>query len=55
MATYLVTLVAGPYFSISTEHHGVPYGLHARQSLAVHLRRDAAELLAGGRWRIPAA
>ena len=34
MATYLVTLVAGPYFSISTEHHGVPFGLHARQSLA---------------------
>jgi len=46
IATYLVTLVAGPYFSISTEHHGVPFGLHARQSLAGHLRRDAAELLA---------
>jgi aminopeptidase N len=46
MATYLVTLVAGPYISISTEHHGVPFGLHARQSLAGHLRRDAAELLA---------
>ena len=29
MSTYLVTLVAGPYFSISTEHHGVPFGLHA--------------------------
>ena len=46
IATYLVTLVAGPYFSISTEHHGVPFGLHARQSLAGHLRRDAAGLLA---------
>jgi aminopeptidase N len=45
IATYLVTLVAGPYFSISTEHHGVPFGLHTRQSLAGHLRRDAAELL----------
>ena len=40
IATYLVTLVAGPYFSISTEHHGIPFGLHARQSLAGHLRRD---------------
>jgi aminopeptidase N len=46
MATYLVTLVAGPYVSISTEHHGVPFGLHARQSLAGRLRRDAAELFA---------
>ena len=46
IATYLVTLVAGPYVSISTEHHGIPFGLHARQSLAGHLRRDAAELLA---------
>src|SRR5256885_570010 len=45
MATYLVTLVAGPYFSISTEHHGVPFGLHTRQSLAGPLRRDAADLL----------
>jgi aminopeptidase N len=46
LATYLVTLVAGSYFSISTGHHGVPFGLHTRQSLAGHLRRDAAELLA---------
>ena len=46
ISTYLVTLVAGPYVSISTEHRGVPFGLHARQSLAAPLRRDAAELLA---------
>jgi aminopeptidase N len=44
ISTYLFTLVAGPYFSISTEHHGVPFGLHARQSLAAPLRRDAAEI-----------
>ena len=46
ISTYLCTLVAGPYCSISTEHRGVPFGLHARQSLAGHLRRDAAEILA---------
>jgi aminopeptidase N len=46
ISTYLCTLVAGPYHSISTEHRGVPFGLHARQSLAGCLRRDAAEILA---------
>jgi aminopeptidase N len=46
ISTYLVTLVAGPYCSIRAEHHGLPFALHARQSLAGHLRRDAAEVLA---------
>jgi aminopeptidase N len=46
ISTYLVALVAGPYYSISTEHLGIPFGLHARQSLAGHLRRDADEILA---------
>ena len=46
ISTYLVTLVAGPYYSIRAEHRGIPFGLHARQSLAGHLRRDAAEILA---------
>jgi aminopeptidase N len=45
ISTYLFTLVAGPYHSIRTEHRGIPFGLHARQSLAGHLRRDAAEIL----------
>ena len=45
ISTYLFTLVAGPYCSIRAEHHGIPFGLHARQSLAGHLRRDAAEIL----------
>src|ERR1700760_3906916 len=44
ISTYLFTLAAGPYVSISTEHRGVPFGLHARQSLAAPLRRDAAEI-----------
>jgi aminopeptidase N len=46
---YLVTLVAGPYYSISSEHHGIPFGLHARQSLAGRLERDAPEILAVSR------
>ena len=44
ISTYLFTLVAGPYVSISTEHRGVPFGLHARQSLAGPLHQDAAEI-----------
>jgi aminopeptidase N len=46
ISTYLVTLVAGPYYSVRAEHHGIPFGLHARQSLAGHLDRDAAGILA---------
>jgi aminopeptidase N len=46
ISPYLVTLVAGPYHSISAEHHGIPFGLHARQSLAGRLERDAPEILA---------
>jgi aminopeptidase N len=46
ISPYLVTLVAGPYHSIAAEHHGIPFGLHARQSLARCLERDAPEILA---------
>ena len=46
LPAYLFTLVAGPYHSISTEHRGIPFGLHARQSLAGRLHRDAPEILA---------
>jgi aminopeptidase N len=44
LATYFVTLVAGPYHSIGAEHDGIPLGLHCRQSLARHLDEDAREL-----------
>ena len=37
ISPYLVTLVAGPYHSITAEHRGIPFGLHARQSLAGRL------------------
>jgi aminopeptidase N len=46
ISTYLFALVAGPYCSIRSEHHGIPFGLHARQALAGQLHRDAAEILA---------
>ena len=45
ISTYLVALVAGPYYSVRAEHHGLPFGLHARQSLAARLRRDAGEII----------
>jgi aminopeptidase N len=44
LATYFVTLVAGPYHSITAEHDGILLGLHCRQSLAEHLDKDAGEL-----------
>ena len=34
LSTYFVTLVAGPYHLIHSEHDGIPLGLSARQSLA---------------------
>jgi aminopeptidase N len=46
ISSYLFTLVAGPYHSISSEHRGIPFGLHARRSLAGLLDRDAEEILA---------
>ena len=46
ISTYLFTVVAGPYCGIRAEHHGIPFGLHARQSLTGHLHRDAPEILA---------
>ena len=45
LATYFVTLVAGPYASITAEHDGIALGLHARASLAPYLRAEAADIL----------
>ncbi|MEV6907363.1 aminopeptidase N [Amycolatopsis sp. NPDC051071] len=44
LATYLTTLVAGPYESFHTEHGEVPLGLHCRASLADGLRDDIDEV-----------
>lgn len=45
IATYLITLAAGPYHVVRSAHDGIPLALYARASLAGHLRREAPELL----------
>jgi aminopeptidase N len=44
LATYLTTIVAGPYESFSRLHDGVPLGLHCRASLADSLKNDVDEI-----------
>jgi aminopeptidase N len=44
ISTYLVTVVAGPYESLTRVHEGVPLGLHCRVSMLDALRADADEL-----------
>ncbi|WP_205472336.1 aminopeptidase N [Nocardioides sp. SYSU D00038] len=44
LSTYFVTLVAGPYHVLRSEHDGIALGLSARQSLAEALEADAEEL-----------
>ncbi|MFJ8307596.1 MULTISPECIES: aminopeptidase N [unclassified Streptomyces] len=44
LATYFVAVAAGPWHSVTTEHAGLPFGLHCRRSLAPHLDADADEL-----------
>ena len=45
LATYFVTVCAGPYVSVRDEHDGIPLGVHARASLEPHLREQAPRLL----------
>ncbi|MER7727274.1 aminopeptidase N [Streptomyces sp. NPDC096323] len=45
VSTYLVAVAAGPWHSVTTEHAGLPFGIHCRRSLAPHLDADAAEIL----------
>jgi aminopeptidase N len=45
LSTYFVTLVAGPYHSVTAEHDGIPLGVHARASLAEYLDAEAPEML----------
>jgi aminopeptidase N len=44
LATYFVTVVAGPYHVVRDTHDGIPLSLASRASLAEHLDRDAAEM-----------
>ncbi|MCX4551724.1 aminopeptidase N [Streptomyces sp. NBC_01387] len=45
ISTYLVAIAAGPWHSVTTEHAGLPFGIHCRRSLAAHLDTDADEIL----------
>ncbi|MFB9235894.1 aminopeptidase N [Plantactinospora siamensis] len=44
LATYFVSLVAGPYHERRDSHDGIPLGLYCRRSLAEHLDADAEEI-----------
>ncbi|HEX2895062.1 MAG TPA: aminopeptidase N [Marmoricola sp.] len=44
LATYFVTLVAGPYRQLAGEHDGIPLRFLCRDSMAAALDADAAEL-----------
>jgi aminopeptidase N len=44
IATYLFTVCAGPWHSHTWEHAGIPFGWHARASLAAELDRDIANM-----------
>nr|WP_245613846.1 aminopeptidase N [Knoellia sinensis] len=45
LATYFVTVCAGPYVSVRDEHDGIPLGIHARRSLQEVLERHAPQML----------
>ncbi len=45
LATYFVTVCAGPWASVRAEHDGIPLGVHARRSLEPHLREQAEHVL----------
>ncbi|MET9658653.1 aminopeptidase N [Streptomyces sp. NPDC006510] len=45
ISTYLVAVAVGPWHSVTTEHAGLPFGIHCRRSLAPHLDADADEIL----------
>ena len=44
LATYFVSLIAGPYHVRRAEHDGIPLGVYCRRSLAAHLDADAEEI-----------
>jgi aminopeptidase N len=44
ISTYLASLIAGPYHSVTDEHDGIPLALYARGALAGHLDAEAGEL-----------
>lgn len=45
LATYLVSLIAGPWYVHRDEHDGIPLGVWCRRSLAAHLDSEIDEIL----------
>ncbi|OYO08192.1 aminopeptidase N [Enemella evansiae] len=45
LASYFVTLVAGPYVSVHAEHDGIRLGVHTRASLAPELAAESEDIL----------
>ncbi|MEX1908799.1 aminopeptidase N [Janibacter sp. Y6] len=45
LATYFVSVCAGPYASVTAEHDGIRLGLHGRASLRAELERHAPQML----------
>ena len=45
LASYFVTVVAGPYVSVIDEHAGIRLGFHARASLAAELKAEADDMI----------
>jgi aminopeptidase N len=44
LATYFVTVCAGPYVCVRDEHDGIPLGIHARRSLRRELEHHAPQM-----------
>jgi aminopeptidase N len=44
LSTYFVTLIAGPWHVLHSEHDGIPLSLSSRASIAADLDKDADEL-----------
>ncbi len=44
LATYLVTVCAGPWVSVTDEYDGIPLGIHARAGLGERLREQAEDI-----------
>ena len=45
IATYFVSICAGPYVSVTEEHDGIPLGLYARRSIRAQLEANAPRVL----------
>ncbi|GAB3108354.1 aminopeptidase N [Janibacter alkaliphilus] len=46
LATYYVSICAGPYVQVREEHDGISLGMYARASLQAELERHAPEMMA---------